>query len=43
MAWFLIAAAVIVVVAIAAAVIAWASVMRDVIRLLDRLVGRSSD
>jgi hypothetical protein len=43
MAWFLIAAAVIVVVAIAAAVIAWAFVMRDVIRLVDRLARRSSD
>ena len=42
MAWFLIAAAVIVVVAIAAAVIAWARVMRDVIRLVDRLARRDS-
>jgi hypothetical protein len=40
MAVFLIAAAVIVVVAISAAVIAWASVMRDVIRLVDRLARR---
>jgi hypothetical protein len=40
MAWFLIAAAVIVVVAIAAAVVAWARVMRDAIRLVDRLVRR---
>jgi len=40
MAVFLVAAAVIVVVAIAAAVIAWAFVMRDVIRLVDRLARR---
>jgi hypothetical protein len=43
MAWFLIAAAVLVVVAIAATVTAWAFVMRDVIRLVDRLARGSSD
>jgi hypothetical protein len=43
MAWFLIAAAVIVVVAIASAVIAWALAVRDGIRLVDRLTRRSPD
>ena len=43
MAWFLIAAAVIVVVAIAAAVIAWALVMRDAFRLMERLSRRERD
>jgi hypothetical protein len=37
MAWFLVAATLVIVVAIAAAVIAWAQVMRDVVRLLERL------
>jgi predicted permease len=39
MAWFLVGAAVVIVVAIAAAVIAWALVMRDLIRLVDRKTG----
>jgi hypothetical protein len=43
MAWFLIAAAVVVVVAISAAVIAWAAVVRDAIRLVDRLSRRAPD
>jgi hypothetical protein len=37
MAWFLVGATLVIVVAVAAAVIAWAGVMRDVIRLLERL------
>jgi hypothetical protein len=43
MVWFLIAAALVIVVAVAVACIAWALAIRDGIRLVDRLTRRRSD
>lgn len=43
MAWFLIAAVVVIVVAITVASTAWALAVRDGIRLIERLTNRRSD